>query len=47
MNKQTGYDLGDFGTGKVFSTGQPAVVEKQSVSNDDEQSSENNKDDES
>ena len=47
MNKQTGYDLGDFGTGKIFSTGQPAVVEKQPVSNDDEQSSENNKDDES
>lgn len=47
MNKQNGYDLGDFGTGKVFSTGQPAIVQKQPVSNDDEQSSENNKDDES
>lgn len=40
MNKQNGYNLGDYGTGNVFSTGKPAVVEKQP--NNDEQTPSDN-----
>lgn len=45
MNKQNGYNLGDYGTGNVFSTGKPVVVEKQP--NNDEQTPSDNEGDES